>query len=233
MGTLFTIMQQWIAGSLFISIAGACIWGILSIVLSPCHLATIPLIIGFITSMDHQNTKKAFLSSLLFSFGMFISIVLIGLITLSLGRIAGDVGSWGDYVIGGLLILFGLNLTGVITLGNWSGATLATNQLKPTPMRVFFFGFLLGIGLGPCTFAFMAPVLVVVFEAAQANLTQAILILLSFTIGHVGVIVLAGTFAGAVQKYLKWSETSKSIQVVKIICGLLVVIAGVYMVLKA
>jgi len=94
MGTIFITMQQWIAGSLFISIAGSFIWGILSIVLSPCHLATIPLIIGFISSMDHQTTKKAFVSSLLFALGMFVSIVLIGLITLSLGRIAGDVGGW-------------------------------------------------------------------------------------------------------------------------------------------
>jgi cytochrome c-type biogenesis protein len=232
MGTIFITMQQWIAGSLFISIAGSFIWGILSIVLSPCHLATIPLIIGFISSMEHQTTKKAFVSSLLFAFGMFISIVLIGLITLSLGRIAGDVGGWGDYLIGGLLILFGLNLTGIITLGNWSGASISTNKLKPTPFRIFIFGFLLGVGLGPCTFAFMAPILVVVFEAAQSNLTQALLILLFFTIGHVGVIVLAGTFAGAVQKYLKWSESSKGIKIVKIICGLLVIAAGVHMILK-
>ena len=41
-------------------------------------------------------------------------------------------------------------------------------------------GLLFGIGLGPCTFAFMAPVLGVVFQVVRSNLYYAIILLLAF-----------------------------------------------------
>ena len=44
--------------------------------------------------------------------------------------------------------------------------------------------------------------------------------------------ILAGTFAGSVQSYLKWSSNSRGTRIVRIVCGVLVFMAGLYLILK-
>ena len=82
-----------------IALAASFIWGILSILLSPCHLASIPLIVGFIGQQDKTSPKKAFVIASLFSLGILITIAVIGLITGLLGRMLGDVGPYGNYIV--------------------------------------------------------------------------------------------------------------------------------------
>lgn len=41
----------------------ALLWGILSVVLSPCHLSSIPLIVGFIDQQGRMSTRRAFFIS--------------------------------------------------------------------------------------------------------------------------------------------------------------------------
>ena len=94
-------------------------------------------------------------------------------------------------------------------------------------------GFLFGIGLGPCTFAFLAPVLGLVFSLADTNLPQALGLLGAFALGHCGVIVFAGGTAGTVQRYLRWTEKSKGATIVKKTAGVLVLLAGVYYITTA
>lgn len=232
MGQVFSTLNQWLAGSLWFAALGSLLWGIFSIVLSPCHLATIPLIIGYISSKEDQTSKKAFASSLLLSLGILTSIVLLGAITVSLGRIAGDLGSFEDYLLAGVFFFFGLYLTGFIKL-NWGGL-FSTQGFKKNhdPWSTFLLGIVVGAGLGPCTFAFMAPVLGIAFQLANTHLYKAVLMLTLFALGHVGVIILAGTFTGAVQNYLNWTEKSKGALVVKFICGILLILYGVYTLYK-
>ncbi len=97
-------------------------------------------------------------------------------------------------------------------------------------MAALILGLLFGIALGPCTFAYMTPVLGVVFQTAQTNYLLAVLFLLAFGLGHCSVIVGAGMLTGKVQKYLNWSEESKTILWIKRVCGLLVILGGMYLI---
>jgi cytochrome c-type biogenesis protein len=94
-------------------------------------------------------------------------------------------------------------------------------------------GLLFGLALGPCTFAYMAPVLGVVFQTAGTNYFLAMIFLASFGLGHCSVIVGAGTLTGKVQKYLNWSEESRTILWIKRICGVLVILGGIYFLIIA
>ncbi|MBL7128794.1 MAG: hypothetical protein ISS16_07390 [Ignavibacteria bacterium] len=76
----------------------------------------------------------------------------------------------------------------------------------------------------------MAPILGVVFEVASSNLPYAIILLLAFGIGHCSIIVLAGTMSKKVQEYLNWTENSKVVSYIKKICGVLVILGGIYMI---
>ena len=102
------------------------------------------------------------------------------------------------------------------------------------PTNCFFSPALVfGIALGPCTFAYMAPMLAVTFKLASTNLSYGIILLLLYGVGHCSVIVLAGTFTEVVQHYLDWNEKSKGAVALKKICGTLVLLGGLYLIYTA
>jgi cytochrome c-type biogenesis protein len=49
-------------------------------------------------------------------------------------------------------------------------------------------------------------------------------------VGHCSVIVLAGTSTELVQRYMNWNEKSRGTVILKRACGILVIIAGLYMI---
>jgi cytochrome c-type biogenesis protein len=214
-------------GSAAIAVFGAFLWGLASILLSPCHLSSIPLIIGFISGRKNETVRKAFLQSLFFGLGILITIAIIGIITGMMGKMLGDTGIWGYIFLTAFFILFGLILLDVVKMPDFDSPNLARFTKKGF-LTSFIVGLIFGIGLGPCTFAFMAPMLGFVFQASSNSLSYGILLMAAFAIGHIGVIVFAGTFVEWVEKYLKWSSGSKKTQILKKICGILVIIAGLY-----
>jgi cytochrome c-type biogenesis protein len=224
--SIFTGLYYAMTGSAWLAILAAFGWGILSILLSPCHLSSIPLVVGFISAQGKISIKRTFYISLVFSTGILITIALIGIITAFLGRLMGDIGSTGNYIVAAIFFIVGLYLLDLIKL-NWNGF-----DLKQTKSRSLFtaliLGLLFGLALGPCTFAYMAPVLGVVYQTAKTNYSLSIIFLAAFGLGHCIVIVGAGTLTGKVQKYLNWSEGSKTILWIKRICGVLVILGGIY-----
>ncbi len=225
---LFTTLYEAMTGAVWLAVLASFGWGVLSILLSPCHLSSIPLVVGFISSQGKISLKRTFNIALIFSIGILITIALIGIITASLGRLMGDIGNIGNYLVAGIFFLVGLYLLDIIKL-DWNNAGLRQTKTKGL-LAALILGLLFGLALGPCTFAYMAPVLGVVFQTAQTNYLLAVIFLLAFGIGHCSVIVGAGTLTGKVQKYLNWSESSKSILWIKRVCGVLVILGGIYLI---
>jgi cytochrome c-type biogenesis protein len=203
-------------------------WGIVSVLLSPCHLSSIPLVVGFINSQGEITIKRTFTISLVFGVGILITIALIGIITAVAGRLMGDVGVIGNYIVAIIFFVIGLYLMDIIKLP-WEAASIKPTKHKGV-LAALILGLLFGIGLGPCTFAYMAPVLGVVFQVSKTNITYSIILLLAFGIGHILVIVAAGTLTKKVQQYLNWTEKSKAAAYVKRVCGVLVFLGGIYMI---
>jgi cytochrome c-type biogenesis protein len=59
MESLFIALTQVVTGTPLIALSAALAWGVLSVVLSPCHLASIPLIVGFIDGQGKMTTRRA------------------------------------------------------------------------------------------------------------------------------------------------------------------------------
>jgi cytochrome c-type biogenesis protein len=228
---IFTSLTHAVEGSAAIAIAASFVWGILSILLSPCHLASIPLIVGFIDEQGRISTRRAFWISTLFAVGILITIGVIGAITAAAGRMMGDVGKYGNYFVALVFFLVGLHLLDVIPMPV-SGPGQVGIKRKGM-LAAFILGLVFGIALGPCTFAYMAPMLGVTFKLASTNLMNGILLLLIYGLGHCSVIVFAGTFTEVVQRYMNWNEKSKGALILKKICGVLVIFGGLYLIYTA
>ncbi|MEI6166568.1 MAG: cytochrome c biogenesis protein CcdA [bacterium] len=228
---LFTALSHAVEGSAALALTAAFVWGVLSILLSPCHLASIPLIVGFIDQQGRMTTRRAFTLSLLFAVGILITIGVIGGITAAAGRMMGDVGRWGNYAVAAIFFVVGLYLLDAIRLP-LPGAAQPGMKRKGM-LAALILGLVFGIALGPCTFAYMAPMLAVSFKLASTNLTYGLLLLVFYGVGHCAVIVLAGTFTGVVQHYLDWNEKSKGAVILKKVCGALVLAGGLYLIYTA
>lgn len=228
MEMIFTKLSEMLYESNTIAIVAAFVWGLLSILLSPCHLASIPLIIGFLTSQGKLKIKRTFGLSLVFSVGILVTIGIIGAITYGMGRLMGDVGLIGNIVVALVFFAVGLYLLELIRLP-WEGVSIGQTRFKGY-LAAFTLGLVFGIGLGPCTFAFMAPILGVVFQVSSSNQILSLSLLASFALGHCAVIVIAGTLASKVQHYLNWTEDSKVSKIVKKVCGILIILAGIYLI---
>lgn len=231
MQELFATLSQAVEGSALIAIAASFAWGVLSIVLSPCHLASIPLIVGFIDEQGRISTRRAFLISTLFALGILITIGLIGAVTAAAGRMMGDVGRYGNWFVAIIFFLVGLHLLEVIPMP-WSGAGPVGMKRKGA-LAAFILGLIFGIALGPCTFAYMAPILGVTFKLAATDVSYGIFLLLIYGVGHCSVIVFAGTFTEVIQRYLNWTERSKGAVRLKKVCGILVIAGGLWMIYTA
>ncbi|MDD2237643.1 MAG: cytochrome c biogenesis protein CcdA [Kiritimatiellae bacterium] len=228
---LFSTLTHAVEGTPAIALSAAFVWGVLSILLSPCHLASIPLIVGFIDEQGHITTKRAFFISLLFSLGILITIGLIGVITALAGRMMGDVGRYGNYLVALVFFVVGLHLLGVIPMP--FGGPGRVGLKRKGYLAALILGLVFGVALGPCTFAYMAPMLAVSFQLAASDPGYAILLLAMYGVGHCGVIVLAGTFTEVVQHYLNWNEKSRGALILKKVCGVLVLLGGLYMIYTA
>ena len=231
MEQLFVTLSRAIDGSPAWALSAAFAWGVLSIILSPCHLASIPLIVGFISEQGAVPTRRAFAISTLFSVGILVTIAAIGAITAAAGRMMGDVGRYGNYFVALIFFAVGLHLLGVIPMP-WSGDGQVGMKRKGL-LAALVLGLVFGIALGPCTFAYMAPVLAVAFKVGTTSFLYGAILLLAYGIGHCAVIVAAGTSTELVQHFLNWNEKSKGVSIVKALCGILVILGGIYMIFTA
>jgi cytochrome c-type biogenesis protein len=231
MDNLFTCLTRAVEGTPLVALIAAVVWGILSILLSPCHLASIPLIVAFIDKQGQMTPRRALAISSLFAVGILLTIAAIGAITAAAGRIMGDVGGWTNWLVAAIFFLVGLHLLDVIPMPFGGPGQVAFK--RKGALAALLLGLIFGIALGPCTFAYMAPILAVTFKLGASSWLYGAILLLAYGLGHCSVIIAAGTSTGLVQRYLNWTQQSKGTVIVRRICGVLVLAGGVYLIYVA
>jgi cytochrome c-type biogenesis protein len=198
--SFFLTVNQWMTGGTFLAMAGCFVWGVVSVLFSPCHLASIPLMVAYVGGQKEQpKPLQAMQYSIAFTTGLFISIAAIGIICALLGRMLGDVGNYWQIIVGLVLIWVSLSMFGV------KGCSLGGGLLY----RLKFKGLLGALGLGvaygtlsgSCTFGFIAPILAVI--TVQQQIASGVLMILLFAVGHCLPIVIAGSSTALVRRILE------------------------------
>ncbi len=198
--SIFITINQWMTGGIAIAAIGCFLWGVVSVMLSPCHLASIPLIIAYVGGQDKAvNPKQAGVYAGAFTIGLFITIALVGIICAMLGRMLGDVGNYWQLLIGGILIWVSLGMLGVEKC-SMSGSLLYRLKIKGI-VGAFLLGLAYGVLSGSCTFGFIAPILAII--TVQEKIATGIILIILFAVGHCLPIVIAGSSTAAVRKLME------------------------------
>jgi len=223
--TFFLTVNAWIAEGTAIAALGCFIWGVISVVFSPCHLASIPLIVAYVGGQETLlKPKQAAYYSVAFTVGLFITIALIGIICALLGRMLGDVGNYWQILIGLVLVWVALGMLGV------EKCSMSGNFLYKLNLRGMFGALVLGLAYGvlsgSCTFGFIAPILAIV--TVQGKVATGVLFILLFALGHCLPIVVAGSSTAAVKRVLESSRWQGAGNWFRKGAGVLIGVLGLY-----
>jgi len=214
-----------------LAFGAAALWGLLSVFLSPCHLGSIPLIVAYVNDGKLPNRKSAFGLSLLFALGLLVMLAVIGFMTSIVGRLLGDIGRIPRIIVAVFLILCGLWLMDIPPFSR-IGSSFTVKPGLRGPWGAFLLGLLYGIVLGPCSFAFLAPMVGLVFSAGYAEVAFGAFLMLFYAVGHTAAIVAAGTFGDFVGSMLRRKGTGNAAAWFKRACGAIVAIVGIYQILS-
>ncbi|MDY0223338.1 MAG: cytochrome c biogenesis protein CcdA [Desulfobacterium sp.] len=223
--TLFLTVNQWISGGTAFAAIGCFAWGVISVLFSPCHLASIPLIIGYVGGQEKMvHPRQAGLYSVLFTSGLFLTIALIGIVCALLGRMLGDVGNYWQILVGIILIWVALGMLGV------EKCSLSGNLLYRLNLKGMFGAFVLGLAYGvlsgSCTFGFIAPILAII--TVQEKVVTGILYITLFAVGHCLPIMIAGSSTAAVKKLIENSTWNGAGSWFRKIAGSTIALLGAY-----
>jgi cytochrome c-type biogenesis protein len=201
--TVFLTINHWIVAESAIAGVGSFLWGMVSVLFSPCHLASIPLIIAYVGGQQQiLGSRQAAYYSVAFTLGLFITIALIGILCALLGRMLGDIGNYWQILVGLVLGWVALGMFGVESC-SMSGTLLYRLNLKGI-FGAFGLGLAYGVLSGSCTFGFIAPILAII--TVQQKVASGVILILLFAIGHCLPIVVAGSSAAMVKGVLENSQ---------------------------
>jgi len=148
------------------------------------------------------KSREAIPYAFLFTAGLFITIAVVGLVCVWLGRMMGDIGPYWTILIGVILVWVGVDMLGVAKCG-LPGNTLSRLRVKGL-WGAFVLGLAFGILSGSCTFGFIAPILAII--TVQEKIATGLLLLLLFAAGHCLPIVIAGSSAATVKRMMENSS---------------------------
>jgi len=191
---------------------------------SPCVLAVIPLVIGYVGGYSQGDRKKAVKYSLIFALGLAIAFTLLGAAAGFIGSFLGLTGKYFYWAIAVIAIIMGLSLLGLfeIRFPFKDKLRVKTGGL----LGAFLMGLLFGVASSPCA----TPVLVVIlaYVAIKGQVLYGTLLLFVYALGHCALIVLAGIVTGFVESFAKSRGATGFSTYAKKLSGALIILVGAY-----
>ena len=225
MDQVLILIHEWMGAGVGLAALGCFLWGVVSVLFSPCHLASIPLIVGYVAGQDRLvEGRQAALYAGLFTSGLFLTIAAIGVICALLGRMLGDVGPYWTIVVGLVLLWVALDMLGVSKC-SMGGSLMGRFSLRGMS-GAFVLGLAYGILSGSCTFGFIAPILAII--TVQEKIATGILLIILFGLGHCIPIVIAGSSTALVRRLMANASWQRGGMAFRRTAGALIGIMGLY-----
>jgi cytochrome c-type biogenesis protein len=175
--------------------------------LTPCMLSMLPITIGYIGGYEAKNRWQAAAQSTWFALGLATTLAGLGIIAAGVGKVYGQIGIGLPIIVSIIAILMGLNLLEALPLQFPSfGDTDWISQDLPSGVRSYAIGLTFGLVASPCSTPVLASILG--WVASTQDLILGAVLLISYTVGYVTPLILAGTFTASIKKLLelrRWS----------------------------
>ena len=196
---------------------------------SPCVLATIPLVVGFVGGYADGDRSKAFRYSLSFVLGLSLTFTAFGAAAGLLGTMFGTLGG-GWYIVAGIVAL----VMGGQMIGLYEIRLPIKRDFKPKQGGIigsFILGLFFGVVSSPCA----TPVLVVIltYVATQGQILYGTALLFTYALGHCLLMLFAGTFTGFVEAFVKKQGIVNFSLWTKRLGGVIVAAVGVWLLWQA
>jgi cytochrome c-type biogenesis protein len=220
-------LSVYLQDSVLLALLAAYLGGIV-ISFTPCTYPLIPVTIGFIGARSSSSKLRGFLLSLFYVVGLALTYSILGGVAALSGKLFGQMQTtpWVYFIMANLCLIMGLSMLDVFSftlpvpqkLMNLSG-----NTEKKGFIGSFMIGAVSGFVIGPCT----APVMAVLlgYVATQTNLLLGMSLLFVFAFGMGTLLIILGTFAGAIAALPK---SGKWMTKIKLVSGLILIGAAEY-----
>ncbi len=223
MESLFSNIQHIIRDQQGLAFVAAFAAGLVSAA-SPCVLAAIPLIIGYVGGYSEGNRKKAAVYSLVFILGLSITFTLLGAAASIMGGLLGFLGSWLYVGLAVIAVAMGLQLMGLVDI------SLPFQKTKTVESKGLWGAFLLGLLTGTVSSPCATPVLAVIlaYVSTQGNIVYGGALLFAYAVGHCALIFVAGLSIGLTESIVSSRGIQDFSLYSKRVSGALLVLAGIY-----
>ncbi|MFC1706387.1 cytochrome c biogenesis CcdA family protein [Planctomycetota bacterium] len=194
---------------------------------NPCVLAMIPLMMSFVAGRQEEQLGplRAFCYSLLFVVGLAITFTALGVIAAVAGTLYGDVSNIWNWMVAAVCLVMGLHLAGALKFA--IPMPLSLQPQTKGALGALVMGLLFGVVSTPCA----APILIVLLTylaGAQASVAYGALLLLTYSLGHSLLILVAGTSMGLARKLLESRRLTRTTEIMRRLAGVAIVMIGIF-----
>jgi cytochrome c-type biogenesis protein len=223
MEPLFDNMQYLIRDHQGMAFFAAFVAGLISAA-SPCVLAAIPLIIGYVGGYSEGNKKKAAIYSLVFILGLSITFTLLGAAASAMGGFLSFAGRWLYIGLAATAVTMGLQLMGLIAI------PLPFQKTRTVRSKGLWGAFLLGLLTGTVSSPCATPVLAVIlaYASTQGDILYGGSLLFVYALGHCALIFAAGLSIGLTESIVSSRGIKNFSSYSRKVSGFALAVAGFY-----
>ena len=198
--------------------------GIITFV-SPCLLPLLPLYVSYFAAGE-PDKRRAFVNAIGFVYGFTLVFVALGALAGTLGMLLVEHAVAVNIVTGLVVILLGLNFTGLINIRFLNRAVRINANVKNlTFFTSVLFGIVFSIGWTPCVSAFLGSALMK--ASMQGGTLIGGLMLLVYSLGLGIPFIISAVLIDRLKNAFDFIK--RNYRIVNIVSGVLLVIIGILM----
>lgn len=193
---------------------------------SPCSLSNIPLLIAYLSGTKNSKTSANVKLSILYSLGMSVTFVILGIIVSFAGGMLGRQNKIINIMLGILMIVLSLQICKVINILPSFNINIKI-KIKGY-LGAFICGLVGGIMTSPCSTPVLIAILSILMQ--KKDIVYGTILMMSYSIGHSALLILAGFYIGFVKEVNANKKFNFISKLLNNLLGILVFLLGIYII---